>query len=331
MVKIGGARLEDVSPFFHLPIEEAARELGVCSSALKRRCRRLGIKRWPFRKVRSMSNSLSRTMEGMCNVGAGGIVPPEYLQPDAATRLAAQVAAANLINLDQTRRPLLPPMNRPLMGGRGAAGAAAPAAGGDAGTGTGGMVAQMGGSAGGGGGSGGVDGEGDENQEAGAIVLHMGDSPVLAWESPDKCDEQNPWEGGGGGMEDGFRGAEAVMRQNAVGEGGPSLMLSVIRHAAASRAEADKEAPHHPSPPSHAESYSIFLQSYCRHCHYSYPHPWQSRSCLPSFPRSLRSRSSLPPTASLFSPPSPLLLLLGASQSPAPHRPLAIGAAAALC
>ncbi|CAI7877256.1 unnamed protein product [Closterium sp. NIES-54] len=51
MVKIGGARLEDVSPFFHLPIEEAARELGVCSSALKRRCRRLGIKRWPFRKV----------------------------------------------------------------------------------------------------------------------------------------------------------------------------------------------------------------------------------------------------------------------------------------
>lgn len=53
MVKIGGATLEDVSPFFHLPIEEAAKELGVCSSALKRRCRRLGIKRWPFRKVRA--------------------------------------------------------------------------------------------------------------------------------------------------------------------------------------------------------------------------------------------------------------------------------------
>ncbi|CAI5507185.1 unnamed protein product [Closterium sp. Naga37s-1] len=229
MVKIGGARLEDVSPFFHLPIEEAARELGVCSSALKRRCRRLGIKRWPFRKVRSMSNSLSRTMEGMCNVGAGGIVPPEYLQPDAATRLAAQVAAANLINLDQTRRPLLPPMNRPLMGARGAAGAAAPAAGGDAGAGAGGMIAQMGGGAGGGGGSGrgdGVDGEGDENQEAGAIVLHMGDSPVLAWESPDKCNEQNPWEGGGGGMEGGFRGAELAIREGTMGEGAcPSFLL----------------------------------------------------------------------------------------------------------
>ncbi|CAI5976630.1 unnamed protein product [Closterium sp. NIES-65] len=229
MVKIGGARLEDVSPFFHLPIEEAARELGVCSSALKRRCRRLGIKRWPFRKVRSMSNSLSRTMEGMCNVGAGGFVPPEYLQPDAATRLAAQVAAANLINLDQTRRPLLPPMNRPLMGARGAAGAAAPAAAGDAGAGAGGMVAQMGGSAGGGGGSGGGDGDGDEIQEAGAIVLHMGDSPVLAWESPDKCDEQSPWEGGGGGMEGGFRGAELAMREGTMGEGG-TLFWCLVRH-----------------------------------------------------------------------------------------------------
>ncbi|CAI5480647.1 unnamed protein product [Closterium sp. Yama58-4] len=309
MVKIGGARLEDVSPFFHLPIEEAARELGVCSSALKRRCRRLGIKRWPFRKVRaipaaqekggcllhigdyctsgvrSMSNSLSRTMEGMCNVGAGGIVPPEYLQPDAATRLAAQVAAANLINLDQTRRPLLPSMNRPLMGARGAAGAAAAAAGGDAGAGVGEMVAQMGGS----GGGDGVNGEGDENQEAGAIVLHMGDSPVLAWESPDKRDEQNPWEGGEGGMESGFRGAELTIREGAMGEGGPSLML--------------------------------------------YHHPRQSCSCFPSsLPRSLFSRSSLPPTASLLSPPSPLfLLLLGTTESTSPHRPLAIGAAAALC
>ena len=52
MVKIGGASLDEVSPYFHLPIEAAARELGVCSSALKRRCRRLGIKRWPFRKVK---------------------------------------------------------------------------------------------------------------------------------------------------------------------------------------------------------------------------------------------------------------------------------------
>eukprot|EP00850_Spirogloea_muscicola_P025932 SM004872S16483 [mRNA] locus=s4872:96:631:+ [translate_table: standard] len=60
MVKIGSATLEQVSPYFHLPIEEAARELGVCSSALKRRCRRLGIKRWPFRKVRSMTLSLTR-------------------------------------------------------------------------------------------------------------------------------------------------------------------------------------------------------------------------------------------------------------------------------
>eukprot|EP00898_Chlorokybus_atmophyticus_P004260 jgi/Chlat1/4835/Chrsp31S04871 len=63
MVKIGGASLEDLTAFFHLPIEVAAGQLGVCSSALKRRCRRVGIHRWPYRKVRSLSRSLSKSME----------------------------------------------------------------------------------------------------------------------------------------------------------------------------------------------------------------------------------------------------------------------------
>jgi hypothetical protein len=33
-------------------IHEAAREMGVGLTVLKKRCRELGIKRWPFRMVR---------------------------------------------------------------------------------------------------------------------------------------------------------------------------------------------------------------------------------------------------------------------------------------
>ncbi|GBG71457.1 hypothetical protein CBR_g8875 [Chara braunii] len=89
MVKIGGATLEEVSPYFHLPIETAAKELGVCSSALKRRCRRLGIKRWPFRKLRAQVRSrmsLSRTMDEVCRERTlqGGCLT-SYFKSEAAT------------------------------------------------------------------------------------------------------------------------------------------------------------------------------------------------------------------------------------------------------
>lgn len=50
-----------------------------------------------------MSMSLSRTMEDMCCGGATGVMPP-YLQPQAASRLAAQVAATNLVHRENRLR-----------------------------------------------------------------------------------------------------------------------------------------------------------------------------------------------------------------------------------
>nr|BDG66343.1 minus dominance protein [Volvox rousseletii]BDG66345.1 minus dominance protein [Volvox rousseletii] len=44
----------DVSQFFHLPIKDAARELGMSTTYLKRICRQRGIPRWPYRKVASL-------------------------------------------------------------------------------------------------------------------------------------------------------------------------------------------------------------------------------------------------------------------------------------
>jgi hypothetical protein len=43
----------DLEPYFHLPIIDAARELKVCQTFLKKICRMNNIRRWPYRKLKS--------------------------------------------------------------------------------------------------------------------------------------------------------------------------------------------------------------------------------------------------------------------------------------
>lgn len=43
--------MSDLAQHFHLPINAAAKELGICPTVLKKICRRNGMRRWPHRKV----------------------------------------------------------------------------------------------------------------------------------------------------------------------------------------------------------------------------------------------------------------------------------------
>jgi hypothetical protein len=43
---------------FHLPLKVAAEKFGVRATAFKKRCRAIGIRHWPYRKVRSLKRSL---------------------------------------------------------------------------------------------------------------------------------------------------------------------------------------------------------------------------------------------------------------------------------
>lgn len=61
-----GIVLEDLRPHFGKPIVQVAREFGICTTFLKRICRRCGIKRWPHRQIRSLMRTidmLSRARE----------------------------------------------------------------------------------------------------------------------------------------------------------------------------------------------------------------------------------------------------------------------------
>jgi len=51
---------EDMEKYFHLPINLAAKELGICMTVLKKHCRRFGIARWPHRRLKSLDNMVER-------------------------------------------------------------------------------------------------------------------------------------------------------------------------------------------------------------------------------------------------------------------------------
>lgn len=50
---------EAFSTYFDLPLKDAARKFGVRATAFKKRCRSIGIRHWPYRKVRSLKRSIS--------------------------------------------------------------------------------------------------------------------------------------------------------------------------------------------------------------------------------------------------------------------------------
>jgi len=54
--------LEQLSEYFHLPINDVAKELGICATVLKKICRRNGIPRWPHRKIKSIDKRI-RSLE----------------------------------------------------------------------------------------------------------------------------------------------------------------------------------------------------------------------------------------------------------------------------
>ena len=45
-----------------MPINEVAKDLGVCATVLKKICRRNGIPRWPHRKIKSLDKMI-KTLE----------------------------------------------------------------------------------------------------------------------------------------------------------------------------------------------------------------------------------------------------------------------------
>ncbi|XP_020700072.1 protein RKD2-like [Dendrobium catenatum] len=60
--------LEEIRAYFHMPITKAAMEMNIGLTVLKKRCRDLGITRWPHRKLKSLNTLISNIQEvGKCS------------------------------------------------------------------------------------------------------------------------------------------------------------------------------------------------------------------------------------------------------------------------
>ena len=72
--------LADLQGQFGVGLKEAAQSLGVCTTTLKRACRRHGIQRWPRRALQKVSRTLDEMeRRGAMNNVMGGAVPVGYL------------------------------------------------------------------------------------------------------------------------------------------------------------------------------------------------------------------------------------------------------------
>ncbi|XP_022131644.1 protein RKD3-like [Momordica charantia] len=57
--RTGRMTVNDVWQYLHLPISEASKKLNVCNTVLKKICRRSGLSRWPYRKIRSYERRIA--------------------------------------------------------------------------------------------------------------------------------------------------------------------------------------------------------------------------------------------------------------------------------
>lgn len=94
---------ESFSLHFDLPLKAAAEKFGVRATAFKKRCRAIGIRHWPYRKVRSLKRSiqeLSRCKEN------GSITEKQRYQHIAFKRQLDRLMSPQTYGLDPSGRIL---------------------------------------------------------------------------------------------------------------------------------------------------------------------------------------------------------------------------------
>ncbi|CAL9084407.1 unnamed protein product [Musa textilis] len=67
--RLNDVGFDEIKNYFYMPITKAAKEMNVGLTVLKKRCRELGIARWPHRKMKSLKSLIHNVQElgkGVC-------------------------------------------------------------------------------------------------------------------------------------------------------------------------------------------------------------------------------------------------------------------------
>lgn len=109
--------LSDLKNVAHLSQEKAAAALNVGNTRFKSACRELGMKGWPYRKIKSVRNLQLTVEENLGVVGGRGGVHGRLVAhsgPGRGLRPCAQGVATSDSPLKNTPRPLSARRRRPL-------------------------------------------------------------------------------------------------------------------------------------------------------------------------------------------------------------------------
>ncbi|KAE8779316.1 RWP-RK domain containing protein [Hordeum vulgare] len=93
---------EELRTYFYMPITKAAREMNVGLTVLKKRCRELGVARWPHRKMKSLRSLILNIQE----MGKGATSPAAVqVELEALERYCARMEENPAIELtEQTKK-----------------------------------------------------------------------------------------------------------------------------------------------------------------------------------------------------------------------------------
>lgn len=59
--------LEELRKYFYLPIQSVSKELGICTTILKKLCRNNNIQKWPYRQIKSLTCAIQSLDMAMLN------------------------------------------------------------------------------------------------------------------------------------------------------------------------------------------------------------------------------------------------------------------------
>lgn len=96
---------EALALHFHLPLKVAAEKFGVRATAFKKRCRAIGIRHWPYRKVRSLKRSLQDLAR--CKE-EGPLTDKQTTQQAAYQKQLDKLLSPETYGIDPTSGRLLP-------------------------------------------------------------------------------------------------------------------------------------------------------------------------------------------------------------------------------
>jgi len=72
--------ITELKEYFHMPINEVARELGICTTVIKKICRKNGVSRWPYRKLKSINKMITNLESSVLHTKGSRIQQIEELK-----------------------------------------------------------------------------------------------------------------------------------------------------------------------------------------------------------------------------------------------------------